>query len=70
MTYTLHQYKTTDFVTFRKMIWAVFYHHFGIHDMATELGEPRGVEKTLLPMQGEKCYALPTAVQYLGGLLH
>jgi hypothetical protein len=31
--YTVHGYKTYDFETFKRMVWAVFYHHFGMHDM-------------------------------------
>jgi hypothetical protein len=30
--YAVHEYKTEDFETFKRMVWAVFYHHFGIHD--------------------------------------
>jgi hypothetical protein len=36
MTYALHQYKTESFEIFKRMIWAVFYHHFGIHDTCGE----------------------------------
>jgi hypothetical protein len=32
MTYALHEYKSHDFETFKRMSWAVFYHHFNIHD--------------------------------------
>jgi hypothetical protein len=32
MNSALHQYKTDDFVTFKRMIWAVLYHHFDVHD--------------------------------------
>ena len=32
MTYALHEYKSHDFGTFKKMSWAVLYHHFNIHD--------------------------------------
>jgi hypothetical protein len=32
MTYALHQYKSEDYDTFKTMIWAVFFHHFNIHD--------------------------------------
>ena len=32
MNSALHQYKSHDFVTFKRMIWAVLYHHFDIHD--------------------------------------
>jgi hypothetical protein len=32
LTYALHEYKTHDFVTFKKMMWNVLYHHFDIHD--------------------------------------
>jgi hypothetical protein len=30
--YVVHEYKTYDFETFKRIVWAVFYHHFGIHD--------------------------------------
>jgi hypothetical protein len=30
--YAVHEYKTYDFETFKRMVWAVLYHHFGIHD--------------------------------------
>jgi hypothetical protein len=36
LTYTLHQYKGEDFATFKRMIWAVFYHHFNVHGMCGE----------------------------------
>ena len=32
LTYALHEYKTHDFKTFKKMVWNVLYHHFDIHD--------------------------------------
>jgi hypothetical protein len=32
MTYALHEYKSHDFATFKKMSWAVLYHHFNVHD--------------------------------------
>jgi hypothetical protein len=32
MTYALHEYKSHDFATFKKMSWAVLFHHFDIHD--------------------------------------
>jgi hypothetical protein len=36
LTYMLHQYKSEDYETFKRMIWAVFYHHFNIHAMCGE----------------------------------
>ena len=32
MNYALHEYKSHDFETFKKMIWCVLEHHFNIHD--------------------------------------
>jgi hypothetical protein len=32
MTYAMHEYKEYDFETFKKALWAVFYHHFNMHD--------------------------------------
>jgi hypothetical protein len=32
MTYALHEYKSHDFATFKKMSWAVLFHHFNVHD--------------------------------------
>jgi hypothetical protein len=36
MAYALHQYKNADYATFKQMIWAVFYHNFGIHNTCGE----------------------------------
>jgi hypothetical protein len=36
MTYALHPYKNSDYATLKRMIWAVFYHHFGIHNTRRE----------------------------------
>ena len=33
MNSALHQYKSHDFATFKRMIWAVLYHHFDVHDL-------------------------------------
>jgi hypothetical protein len=30
-TYAVHEYETEDFETFKRMVWAVLYHHFGFH---------------------------------------
>jgi hypothetical protein len=30
--YTVHKFKTYDFPTFKRMIWAVLYPHFGVHN--------------------------------------
>jgi hypothetical protein len=32
LTYALHEYKSHDFDTFKKMMWNVLYHHFDVHD--------------------------------------
>jgi hypothetical protein len=36
LTYGLHQYKGHDFKRFKRMLWAIFYHHFNIHDTCGE----------------------------------
>jgi hypothetical protein len=35
LNYALHEFKGHNFATFRHMIWAVFYHHFNIHDICS-----------------------------------
>jgi hypothetical protein len=34
--YAVHQYKSEDFPTFKKSVWAVLHHHFGSHDTCGE----------------------------------
>jgi hypothetical protein len=34
--YAVHQYKSEDFPTFKKSVWAVLHHHFGCHDTCGE----------------------------------
>jgi hypothetical protein len=36
LTYALHQYKSATFEIFKRMIWALLYHHFNIHDTCGE----------------------------------
>jgi hypothetical protein len=47
-----NQYKGEDFETFKRMLWAVFYHHFNIHDTCGEwcsllknVGSPEELKK-------------------------
>jgi hypothetical protein len=34
--FAVHQYKSEDFATFKKSVWAVLHHHFGVHDTCGE----------------------------------